>query len=86
MYLDRAKYVRRLKGQKEIFSLKCSGPDELLTMIQIYFPTRLENTTDEKLLGLRDKAVRSTGYAMISLLVTLIIPIILFNVLEAMGI
>src|SRR5690242_284392 len=86
MYLDRSKFIRTLKGQTGLFSIKRSGPDELLTMIQIYFPTRLENTTDEKLQKLRDSAVRSTRYAMISLLATLTIPAILFNILEWAGI
>jgi hypothetical protein len=79
MYLDRAKFIRTLKGQKGLFNLKASGPDELLTMIQIFFPDGLQNVTDEKLIKLRESAVKSTRYAIISFLVTLTFPIILFN-------
>ncbi len=87
MYLDRAKFIRTLKGQKNsFFSLDRSGPDEFLTMMQIYFPMKLENTLDEKLKGLRHSAVKSTRYALISVFITVTFPVILFNILEWVGI
>lgn len=87
MSLDRAKFVRTLKGQTGFFSnLTRSGPDEFLTMIQIYLPIKLDAAPDEKTKRLRDAAVKSTRYAMISTLITVIVPVILFKILDWAGI
>ena len=82
MYMDRAKFLRTLKGQKGLFSLNGSSIDKLAILMQIVFPVKLENVKDTKLKKLRDAAVKTSRYWMISLLATLTFPIILFKLLE----
>jgi hypothetical protein len=83
MYVDRARFLKALKGQNGLFySLSGSGIDRLGTVIQIIFPVKLEIVKDEKLNKLRESALRSSRYWMISLFVTLTLPILLFKVLE----
>lgn len=87
MYIDRAKFIRTIKGQKGLFfSFNRTGPDELLTIIQICLPIKLEATQDEKIKELRDAAVKSTRHVIIAFLVTVTFPLILFNILEWVGI
>lgn len=81
MYVDRAKFLRTLKGQKGLFSLSGSSIDRFGTMMQIIFPVKLEIVTDEKLNKLRESAVNSSRYWVISLFVTLTVPILLFKLL-----
>jgi hypothetical protein len=82
MYADRAKFLKTIKGQKGLFSFSGSSIDRLATMMQIVFPVKLEIATDEKLNKLRESAVKTSRYWMISLLATLMLPIILFKLLE----
>lgn len=87
MFLDRAKYVRALRGRTGIFpNFIRSGPGELLTLIQIFLPVTLEAASDEKTKALRDAAVTSTRYVIISWIVTIIVPVILFRILESLGV
>lgn len=87
MCLDRAKFVRALRRQTGVFpNFVRSGPSELLALIQIFFPVKLEAASGERTKALRDAAVTSTRYAMISLLITIIVPVILFKILESIGI
>jgi len=78
MYLDRAKFLKTLKGQK----VRESSIDKLGTMMQIIFPVKLEIVTDDKLNKMRESAVKSSRYWMISLFVMLTFPILLVKLFE----
>jgi hypothetical protein len=87
MYLHRSRFIRTLKGQKNSFvNISIHNPDGFMTMLQIYFPVKLENVEGEKLEQLRDTAVKSTRRAMISLLITIPMPVIIFNILQWIGV
>src|SRR5688572_7383160 len=83
MIVDRARFVRKLKGEKAvILNLKGSAVKKFKTIIQVLFPVKLEMATDEKLNQLRKSAIKSSMYWIISALITLTLPLLLYKLLE----
>jgi hypothetical protein len=83
MYIDRAKFIRTLKRHKTN-SIDTNGSriEQLGQMMQIFLPIKLESTTDEKIDELRISAIKSSRYWIVSLLTTLILPILLNKLFE----
>jgi hypothetical protein len=80
MWYRRNKFLRTVKGQRgQIINFKGPRIEELGTMLQTVFPVKLDNVQDGQLQELRKSAVKASNYWMVSLFLTLILPIILSN-------
>ena len=74
MWYRRHKFLRTIKGPNSNSKI-----EELETMLQIVIPIRLTSVKDGQFENLRKSAVTASNYWILSLLLTLIVPIILFN-------
>jgi len=80
MWFKRNKFLRTIKGQAgPIVNFRGSSMEELGIMIQIVFPLKLDTAHTEPMEELRKSAVKASRYWIVSLLLTLILPILLFN-------
>ena len=83
MWYRRNKFLRTIKGQQgQLINFKGPQLEELGIMLQIVFPVKLDKVKEGRLQELRKSAVKASRYFLISLLVTLILPIILFNLTD----
>jgi hypothetical protein len=80
MWYRRNKFLRTIKGQQgKLINFKGSRVEELGTMLRIVIPVKLDNVDGGQIEELRKSAVKASNYWIISLLVTIILPIISFN-------
>ena len=80
MWYRRNKFLRMIKGQQgQLINFKGSRIMEMETMLQIIIPVKLDIVHGGQLEDLRTSAVRASNYWVASLMLTLILPIILFN-------
>src|SRR5687767_10891462 len=74
MWYKRNKFLRTIKGSKNNSKI-----EELETMLRVVIPIRLTNVKDGQFENLRKSAVIASNYWIVSLLLALMVPIILFN-------
>ena len=74
MWYRRNKFLRTIKRPKANSKI-----EELETMLRVIIPIRLTNVKGGQFENLRKSAVIATNYWKVSLLLTFIVPIILFN-------
>ena len=80
MWYKRNKFLRTIKGQQgKLINFKGSRIEEMGTMLQIMIPVKLDIVHGGHLVELRKSAVKASNYWILSLLLTLILPIILIN-------
>jgi hypothetical protein len=79
MYYRRGKFLRTSKGQREIINFKGRKIEELVTLLRIVIPVKLTSVKDGQLEQLRKSAVTASNYWIVSLLLTFVLPLILFN-------
>ena len=79
MYCRRGKFLRTSKGQGQIINFKGSKIEELATLLRIVIPVKLTSVKDVQLEQLRKSAVTASNYWIVSLLLTFVLPLILFN-------
>lgn len=83
MYFERARFLKTLKGKSALRVKPLGLPIlDLGIMIQIVFPVRLEKVESQPLIGLRAAATKYTTYWIISLSITLVLPILISKLLE----
>lgn len=83
MYFKRAEFLRTIKKPEGLkTNLKGFVIQDLGTMLQIIFPVKLESTQNGQMNELRKSATKFSTYWIISLLTTLILPILIFKLLE----
>jgi len=79
-YSTRAKFFTALNRKSGLrINLKGVRVEDLRTAIQIVFPVRLESVQDEHLNELKKTATKFSTYWIISLLTTLILPILMYK-------
>lgn len=74
MWYKRNKFLRTIKDSKNNSKI-----EELETMLRVVIPIRLTSGKGGQFENLRKSAVTASNYWILSLLLTLIVPIILFN-------
>jgi hypothetical protein len=74
MWYTRSKFLRTIKGQKNNSKI-----EELETMLRVVIPIHLTNVNGGQFENLRKSAVTASNCWIASLLLTLIVPIILFK-------
>src|SRR5687768_2430309 len=80
MWYRRNKFLRTIKGQQgKLINFKGSRIAEMGTMLQVVIPFKLDIVQGGQLEELRKSAVKASNYWIVSLILTLILPIILFN-------
>ena len=83
MYFKRAKFLKTHRGLSGLkTNLMRPGIQDFGTIMQIIFPVKLANVQDGQLAELRKSATRFSTYWIISLLTTLTLPILIYNLLE----
>jgi len=76
MWYKRGKFLRTINTTAD------SKIGKLGTMLQVVIPLRLTTSPDGQFKNLRKAAVTASNYWIVSLLLTLIVPIILFNLTQ----
>jgi hypothetical protein len=74
MWHKRNKFLRMIKGQTNHSKI-----EKLETILRVVIPIRLTSTEGGQFENLRKSAVAASNYWIVSLLLTIIAPIILFN-------
>jgi hypothetical protein len=77
MWHKRSKFLRTIRGQKTT-----SKFEEMETMMRVIIPIRLTRIKGGQFENLRKSAVTASNYWIVSLAVTLILPIILFKMIK----
>jgi hypothetical protein len=77
MWYKRNKFLRTIKEQKTNSKI-----EEIETMLRVVIPIRLSGVKGGQFENLRKSAVTASNYWIASLLLTLIVPIILFNLIK----
>jgi hypothetical protein len=84
MHFRRAKFLRAIKEQQgPLINLKGPRIERFVIMLQIFLPIKLATGNTEAHENLRKSAVRASIYWVISMLLTFILPVILFNLTDA---
>jgi hypothetical protein len=76
MWYKRNKFIRAIKATTT------SKIEELATMLQVVIPVRLRSVDGGQFENLRKSAVTVSNFWIVSMLLTLIVPIILSNLIK----